>query len=114
MTLQQAIKVLETYNKWRKGAEIPQEKPHIIGMAIDIVVYYHKDEPITLIALLDRGFKKISVPKWTWLALEIGGSNFIFHTDKGVEISTCNFQLKVPNCRTLKQLDNLIELFKEK
>lgn len=38
MNLQTAIQVLEEYNKWRKGAEIPQPDPVRIGMAIDTVV----------------------------------------------------------------------------
>lgn len=38
MTIDEAIEVLELHNKWRKGAEIPQESPVRIGMAIDLVV----------------------------------------------------------------------------
>lgn len=68
---------------------------------------------ITKQALLDRGFKQVHVPKWTWMMLDIGNSNFISHTERCVEIVTGDFQLKVPNCRTLKQLDALIDLFKE-
>lgn len=38
MTLQEAIKILEEYNKWRRGAEIPQPNPKLIGEAIDIAI----------------------------------------------------------------------------
>lgn len=38
MTIDEAIEVLELHNQWRKGAEIPQESPIRIGMAIDLVV----------------------------------------------------------------------------
>lgn len=38
MTLQEAIKILEKYNKWRRGAEIPQPNPKLIGEAIDIAI----------------------------------------------------------------------------
>lgn len=38
MTLQEAIKILEKYNKWRRGAEITQPNPKLIGEAIDIAI----------------------------------------------------------------------------
>jgi len=38
MTLDESIKVLELFNKWRRGEEIPQENPTKIGIAIDIVL----------------------------------------------------------------------------
>ncbi len=38
MTKEEAIKILELHNQWRKGAEIPMENPVRLGMAIDIVV----------------------------------------------------------------------------
>ena len=42
MTLQEAIKILEEYNKWRRGAETPQLNPKIIGEAIDIAIHQLK------------------------------------------------------------------------
>ena len=42
MTLQEAIKILEEYNKWRRGAEIPQPNPKLIGEAIDIAIHQLK------------------------------------------------------------------------
>ena len=38
MELEEAINILETYNTWRRGAEIPQESPEKIGIAIDTVL----------------------------------------------------------------------------
>ena len=38
MELQQAIELLENYNKWRRGEEIPQPNPTEIGVAISLVL----------------------------------------------------------------------------
>lgn len=38
MKIEKAIKVLTTYNKWRRGAEIPQPNPTEIGLAIDKIL----------------------------------------------------------------------------
>lgn len=38
MTLPEALKILEQFNKWRRGVEIPQPDPKIIGEAIDIAI----------------------------------------------------------------------------
>lgn len=38
MTGKQAIKILKRFNKWRRGAEIPQPHPEEIGEAIDVAV----------------------------------------------------------------------------
>ena len=38
MTLQQAISTLEYYQRWRKGADIPQPNPKEISEAIDISI----------------------------------------------------------------------------
>lgn len=38
MNLQQAIEILTQYNKWRRGAEIPQPNPKKVGEAIDIAI----------------------------------------------------------------------------
>ena len=42
MTIQEAILVLETHNKWRRGAEIKQEDPKVLGEAIDLIIKYLK------------------------------------------------------------------------
>ena len=44
MELQQAIELLENYNKWRRGAEIPQPNPTEIGVAISVVLEKVKPE----------------------------------------------------------------------
>jgi hypothetical protein len=36
MTTTDAIKILANFNKWRRGAEIPQPSPALIGEAIDV------------------------------------------------------------------------------
>lgn len=49
MTLIEAIQILETHNKWRRGAEIPMEEPKKIGIAIDFVIEFcknQKEQPI--------------------------------------------------------------------
>jgi hypothetical protein len=38
MTLKQAIEILELHNKCQRGAEIPQQSPELIGIAIDLVL----------------------------------------------------------------------------
>ena len=38
MNLDEAITLLEDYNRWRRGAEIPQPKPTQVGVAISIVL----------------------------------------------------------------------------
>lgn len=40
MKLQSAIQILKRHNEWRRGAEIDQEDPRLIGVAIDTVVKY--------------------------------------------------------------------------
>lgn len=40
MKIKTAIEILKKYNQWRRGADIEQEKPWIIGKAIDVVVKY--------------------------------------------------------------------------
>jgi hypothetical protein len=38
MTIKEAIEILEYYNRWRRGANIDQLHPEIIGLAIDKAV----------------------------------------------------------------------------
>ena len=38
MKIEKAIKILTTYNKWRRGADIPQPHPTEIGLAIDKIL----------------------------------------------------------------------------
>ena len=40
MELNIAIKTLERYNKWRRGAEIPQPDNKKVGIAIDTILLY--------------------------------------------------------------------------
>lgn len=43
MNLPEAIKVLEEYNKWRRGdEEIKQPNPKVIGEAIDVAIHLLK------------------------------------------------------------------------
>ena len=43
MTEKEAIMILIEYNDWRRGDEIPQPNPTIIGNAIDKVIQAWKD-----------------------------------------------------------------------
>lgn len=38
MKINEAKKVLELHNKWRRGADIPMETPTRIGLAIEVVL----------------------------------------------------------------------------
>lgn len=38
MKIEEAIEILERHNEWRRGAEIPQEHPKVLGEAIDLVL----------------------------------------------------------------------------
>ena len=42
MTMEEAIKILEVYNRWRRGAEIPQPNATKVGMAIDRIIQYYE------------------------------------------------------------------------
>lgn len=48
MEIEKAIKVLETYNEWRTGADTKLEKPEIITEAINVVVGYIKSYEILI------------------------------------------------------------------
>ena len=50
MTTEEAIKILSNYNKWRRGAEIPQPDPKELGLAIDFAV--KKMKSLTLLTKL--------------------------------------------------------------
>lgn len=38
MDTKQAVKIVTNFNKWRRGAKLPQPNPTDIGIAIDIVL----------------------------------------------------------------------------
>ena len=42
MEIQDAIRLLEHHNKWRRGADIPMVNPTALGEAIDVVVKEYK------------------------------------------------------------------------
>ena len=45
MQLDQAIKIVEQYNNWRRGKErYDMPDPKAIGIAIDIVINHYKNE----------------------------------------------------------------------
>ena len=46
--------ILKRHNRWRRGAEIPQEDPKTIGDAIDLIVLEHAE--------MEKALKKIWVP----------------------------------------------------
>jgi len=44
MTLQVALSILETHQKWRLGAEIKMEEPKVLSKALDVVLGYFQNE----------------------------------------------------------------------
>ena len=38
MTIKKAIEILETHNKWRKGADIEPTQPKLLTEAIDVII----------------------------------------------------------------------------
>lgn len=44
MNKRQSITILQEYNDWRRGAEIPQPPPNLIGKAIDFAIGFMKGE----------------------------------------------------------------------
>lgn len=40
--IQKAVKLLQRYNRWRRGADIPMPQPKEIGKAIDTAIEYIK------------------------------------------------------------------------
>ena len=42
MTEEEAIGILNYYNKWRMGAEIPMKQPEVITEAIDTIINAYK------------------------------------------------------------------------
>lgn len=46
MKIEEAISILEEFNKWRRGADIKIPDPKTIGLAIDVVVLSHKEEQV--------------------------------------------------------------------
>lgn len=38
MEKEEALKILVEYNLWRRGAELPQPHPFVIGQAIDVAI----------------------------------------------------------------------------
>lgn len=43
MKIEEAKLILKEHNEWRRGAEIKQQEPALIGIAIDLVLEYLKD-----------------------------------------------------------------------
>lgn len=42
MKLDEAINILYDFNRWRRGEHISMPNPNIIGIAIDVILKYHK------------------------------------------------------------------------
>jgi hypothetical protein len=42
MDIQEAVKLLEQHNKWRRGADIKMVDPKMLGEAIDLIVNKYK------------------------------------------------------------------------
>ena len=47
MDIKQAIGILETHNRWRRGEDVePMINPRDIGIAIDLIVEYIKNNGV--------------------------------------------------------------------
>ena len=46
MTLKEAVKLLDLYNRWRRGSEIEQPNPTKIGIALDMVILELKQKEV--------------------------------------------------------------------
>lgn len=46
MEVQEALRLLEYHNKWRRGADIPMLNPTILGIAIEKVVDTYIDHSL--------------------------------------------------------------------
>ena len=44
MTLQIALSILETHQRWRLGAEIQMAEPKVLSKALDVVLAYFQNE----------------------------------------------------------------------
>lgn len=44
MTIKEAIKTTEKFNRWRRGANIEMPNPTEIGVAIDMLICFAKDK----------------------------------------------------------------------
>lgn len=42
MTTQEALRLLEYHNRWRKGADIPMVNPKVLSEAIDVIIEKYK------------------------------------------------------------------------
>lgn len=44
MTLQVALSILETHQRWRLGAEIEMAEPKVLSKALDVVLVFFQNE----------------------------------------------------------------------
>ena len=58
MDIKQAIEILETHNRWRRGDDtVPMLKPKDIGIAIDVVVEHVKNNVVLEDVIVCDNFK---------------------------------------------------------
>jgi hypothetical protein len=43
MEIQEALRLLEQHNKWRRGADVPMLNPTLLGEVIDMIVNKYKE-----------------------------------------------------------------------
>jgi hypothetical protein len=55
MTLYEATLILEAYNEWRRGAEMPHPHPRVIGESIDIILEHLRTTNRAQPAIPERG-----------------------------------------------------------
>lgn len=68
MTTQEAVEVLEQYNKWRRGAEIEMPDPKRIGEAINVAINTLK-EANNMTKFMTLGYSKKTVKKTVFKTL---------------------------------------------
>lgn len=67
-------------------------------------------EEITKESLVERGFKRVGM-RVMMKHTGSGTSIIVNYEDLHVELENCNDIMAVPNCKSLKDLDNFIYLF---
>ena len=72
MNLPEAIKILELHNKWRRGADIKQQTPTKIGIAIDTVLSKVKNIQKAEVKEAVCKHKVVNTVKWACKCVNCG------------------------------------------
>lgn len=69
MELKEAKEILKEHNEWRRGAEIKQQEPKLIGEAIDTVLAHLKEQESGVLTSAPSRDKNFNYTKCYELAL---------------------------------------------